>query len=103
MKFWGRTFKDNRMLRDAVVENTDDDTRTHKVFDSLDRICYVFDIPRPIWLDSNISDFKKYSKAHTAIHEKQTQLEENENDIIYLESLVQNIEKIMLQLVVLFT
>lgn len=37
--------------------------------------------------------FKKYSKAHTAIHEKQTQLEENEQDIAYLESVVQNIEK----------
>ena len=37
--------------------------------------------------------FKKYSKAHTAIREKQTQLEENEQDIAYLESVVQNIEK----------
>jgi len=36
--------------------------------------------------------FKKYSKARTAIHEKQTQLEDNENDISYLESVVQNIE-----------
>lgn len=36
--------------------------------------------------------FKKYSKAHTAIHEKQAQLEENEQDIAYLESVVRNIE-----------
>lgn len=36
--------------------------------------------------------FKKYSKARTAIHEKQTQLEDNEEDIAYLESVVQNIE-----------
>ncbi|MBR2675129.1 MAG: NFACT family protein [Mogibacterium sp.] len=36
--------------------------------------------------------FKKYSKAHTAIREKQTQLAENEHDIAYLESVVQNIE-----------
>ena len=36
--------------------------------------------------------FKKYSKARTAIHEKQTQLEENDRDIEYLESVVQNIE-----------
>ena len=37
--------------------------------------------------------FKKYSKARTAIHEKQTQLEDNEQDIKYLESVVQNIER----------
>ena len=36
--------------------------------------------------------FKKYSKARTAIHEKQTQLEDNERDIEYLESVIQNIE-----------
>ncbi len=36
--------------------------------------------------------FKKYSKARTAIHEKQAQLEDNDQDIAYLESVVQNIE-----------
>ena len=36
--------------------------------------------------------FKKYSKAKTAIHEKQAQLAENEMDIEYLESVLQNIE-----------
>ena len=38
--------------------------------------------------------FKKYSKARTAIHEKQAQLEENERDIEYLESVIQNIESV---------
>ena len=36
--------------------------------------------------------FKRYSKARTAIHEKRSQLEDNERDIEYLESVVQNIE-----------
>lgn len=36
--------------------------------------------------------FKKYSKARTAIHEKQAQLEDNEKDIEYLESVIQSIE-----------
>lgn len=55
--------------------------------------------PIDIPLDEKISAsrnaqkyFRKYSKAKTAIHEKQSQLEDNENDIIYLESVVQNIE-----------
>ena len=63
MRFWARTFKDNRMKRDMVVEDTGDDTRTHKVFAAIDKVAYDFDIPRPIWLDMNISDFKKYSKV----------------------------------------
>ena len=36
--------------------------------------------------------FKKYSKARTAIHEKQAQLEDNDRDIEYLESVIQMIE-----------
>ena len=36
--------------------------------------------------------FKKYSKARTAIKEKQAQLEDNDRDIQYLESVIQNIE-----------
>lgn len=36
--------------------------------------------------------FKKYSKARTAIYEKQAQLEDNDKDIAYLESVIQNIE-----------
>ncbi len=63
MRFWARIFCDNRMIRDTVIENEDNDTRTHKVFDALDKICYEFDITRPIWLDSNISDFKRFSKV----------------------------------------
>ncbi len=35
--------------------------------------------------------FKKYSKAKTAIHEKQAQLEDNEKDILYLESVLHSI------------
>ncbi|MBO4890098.1 MAG: hypothetical protein J5574_03805 [Lachnospiraceae bacterium] len=63
MRFWAKTFKDNRMITDTVIEDTGVDTRTHKVFAALESISYRFDIPRPIWLDSNIADFKRYSKV----------------------------------------
>lgn len=60
---------------------------------------YYDNQPIEIPLDEKISAaknaqkyFKKYSKAKTAIHEKQSQLEDNEKDILYLESVVQNIE-----------
>lgn len=48
----GKIFKDNHMLRDTVIEDDRNDTRTHKIFDSLDQICYDFDLGKPIWLDS---------------------------------------------------
>lgn len=62
-RLWGKIFKDNHMLRDTVIENDRNDTRTHKIFDSLDQICYDFDLGKPIWLDSNIQEFKRHIKT----------------------------------------
>ena len=31
-RLWGKEFKDNRMLRDTVICDDTDDTRTHKIF-----------------------------------------------------------------------
>lgn len=62
-RLWAKLIKDNRLLRDSVICNDTDDTRTHKVFDALDSICYEFDLGKPIWLDSTIEDFKRHSKT----------------------------------------
>jgi hypothetical protein len=51
------------MLKDTVICDDTADTRTHKVFNSLDKICYEFDLGKPIWLDSNVADFKKHDKT----------------------------------------
>lgn len=37
-RLWAKTFKDNRMLRDIVVCDDSDDTRTHKVFNAVDSV-----------------------------------------------------------------
>lgn len=62
-RLWGKIFKDNRMIKDMVVEDPSEDTRTHKVFHALDEICYTFDLSKPIWLDSTITEFKRHDKA----------------------------------------
>lgn len=63
MKFWAKIFLDNHMLKDTVVEIDTEDTRTHKVFAAIEEIMYEFDLPKPIWLDSNVNDFKTHSKV----------------------------------------
>lgn len=62
-RLWAKIFKDNRMLRDTVICNASADTRTHKIFQALDEVCYEFDLGKPIWLDATIQDFQKHSKA----------------------------------------
>lgn len=62
-RLWGKIFKDNRLMKDTVICDNTDDTRTHKIFNALDAICYEFDLSKPIWLDTNISEFKKHDKT----------------------------------------
>lgn len=62
-RLWAKEFKDNRMLRDTVIEVDNDDTRTHKIFHATDEVCHEFDLSNPIWLDSNIDEFKRHAKT----------------------------------------
>lgn len=62
-RLWARTFQDNHMLQDTCICDGSEDTRTHKIFRALDEVCYQFDLPRPIWLDKTIAEFKRHSKA----------------------------------------
>lgn len=62
-RLWGKIYKDNRLVKDTVICDSSDDTRTHKIFHGLDEICHEFDLSSPIWLDSTIAEFKKHDKA----------------------------------------
>lgn len=62
-RLWGKIWKDNHMLRDVVICDDREDTRTHKVLRGLEQICYELDLQNPIWLDSTIRSFQKTAKA----------------------------------------
>ena len=52
------------MIKDTVICNGDySQSRTSMVFQAIDDICYEFDLGKPIWLDSNIADFKRHDKT----------------------------------------
>lgn len=63
-RLWCKIIKNNRMLRDTVICKDDPEiNRTRKIFQALEDICYEFDLSKPIWLDSNISYFRKHNKV----------------------------------------
>jgi hypothetical protein len=62
-RLWAKIWKDNRMLKDMVVINEQDETRTKKIFHAIEEICLQFDLSKPIWLDATVADFKKHSKT----------------------------------------
>ena len=62
-RLWGKLWKDNHMIKDVTISDASEDTRTHKVFHALEKICYEFDLPKPIWLDARVREFKKHSRT----------------------------------------
>lgn len=63
-RLWAKIWKNNKLVKDTVVENDDRElNRTKKVFGAVDEVCVRFDLSRPIWLDCNIEEFKRYDKT----------------------------------------
>ena len=52
-RLWGKEIKENRLIRDLVVCDDSDDTRTHKIFHALEQI----------WLDASVAEFKRHAKT----------------------------------------
>lgn len=64
MRTWGKIIKNNRLVKDVVVSIEDYTvSRTRKVYQALDEICYTFDLAKPIWLKSNKEDFIKRART----------------------------------------
>ena len=54
-RLWAKVFENNHLIRDTVIEDPGEDTRTHKVFRALDEVCYRF--------DATVRDFKRHDKT----------------------------------------
>ncbi len=63
-RLWAKLYKDNKLLQDFIAYDTDySKSRTQMILSALEVVCHTFDLSNPIWLESNIRDFKLYSKT----------------------------------------
>ena len=62
-RLWAKIFKENHLLRDHMIEDPSESTRTAKVFRALEETCVEFDLGVPIWLDANIREFQRHAKT----------------------------------------
>ena len=62
-RLWVKEWKNNHMLCDTPICDDSADTRTLKVFRALETACYELDLGKPIWLDSNVEEFRRHAKA----------------------------------------
>ena len=62
-RLWGKMWENNHLIRDIVIDDDSEDTRTHKIFRALQEICYEFDLGKPIWLENTVNEFKRHAKT----------------------------------------
>ena len=63
-RLWAKIMVSEKMVKNMTIENSDSSlNRTKKIFNSIDEICYAYDLSKPIWLDKNIREFKKNSRT----------------------------------------
>ncbi|MBO6106838.1 MAG: hypothetical protein J6P32_04540 [Stomatobaculum sp.] len=63
-RLWGKCIRNNHPVRDIVVCDGDySKSRTRMVLDGLTGICRAFDLAEPIWLESNIEEFRRLSRT----------------------------------------
>lgn len=63
MRIWFKIMSDAHLIRTDTVEDHTEETRTHKIFQALETICNKWDLGKPIWLDSNVSEFQKRART----------------------------------------
>ena len=63
MRIWFKVFDDTHLVMTETIEDFSDETRTHKIFKTLEEACYRFDLGKPIWLDANVEEFQRHAKT----------------------------------------
>ena len=63
-RVWVKIIDAGKIVKNMTIENSDSSlNRTKKIFHAIDEACYAYDLSKPLWLDKNISEFKKSSKT----------------------------------------
>ena len=63
MRVWAKIWRHSRLLKETIVEDYSEETRTHKVFHALEEVCRTFDLAQPMWLEQTVRDFQRHAKC----------------------------------------
>lgn len=63
-RLWGKIIKNNKIIKDIVIENSNSKlTDSQKLDVSIQEICYMFDLSKPLWLTNNEKEMPLYNKT----------------------------------------
>lgn len=63
MRIWFKMMDNTHLTKTETIEDLTNDTRTHKIFAAIEKICYAWDLGKPIWLDANVKEFQKRART----------------------------------------
>lgn len=62
-RLWGKIYKNNKIVRDTVINMEENKSREHLTALCLDQICVDFDLQHPMWLNDNKKDYPAYGRT----------------------------------------
>jgi len=63
-RLWGKIRKNNKTVRDIVVASEEPGlSNEERLQECIQKICYEFDLQRPMWLPKNQRDYEKYQRV----------------------------------------
>ncbi len=63
-RLWCKTLNEKSgIISEVTIEDSSDTNRTKKVLTALSKGCLELDLAEPIWLESNINEFRAHSKT----------------------------------------
>lgn len=63
LRIWGKLIKDNKIIKDKVVELVVKNTYQEALKEAVTEICKEFDIAKPYWLNHNLEEYNNRSKT----------------------------------------
>ncbi|MEY8000433.1 hypothetical protein AB8U03_09550 [Clostridium sp. Mt-5] len=63
IRIWGKIIKNNKIVKDKVVEFTGSGNYQQDLKNSIIELCNKFDIEKPYWLPGNLDEYNKRSKT----------------------------------------
>ena len=63
MRIWFKMVDNTHLVKTETIEDFSEETRTHKVFQAIEEICYIWDLGKPIWLDANVKEFQRRART----------------------------------------
>ncbi len=91
LKLWGILRKNNKMIRDLVVENGDNSLSPEEQLNAcIGEICYQFDIPKPIWLSKHQNEFEQF---HRTVFKADHFMENIDFDAFEIEAIIEKEKK----------